>query len=128
MIDLKKLEVWFVTGSKHLYGEEILRQVADSVTLPTGMASAPWFSASAKYPIPNPPFSFIPAIFWMGKSSKKAVIRKSKVKSPPLCRMKVYLTFGTPIRDVKREVTPSPSERGPGHSHQLKASVEAQRL
>ncbi|TDH21454.1 L-arabinose isomerase [Segetibacter sp. 3557_3] len=27
MIDLKKLEVWFVTGSQHLYGEETLRQV-----------------------------------------------------------------------------------------------------
>jgi L-arabinose isomerase len=28
MIDLKKLEIWFVTGSQHLYGEETLRQVA----------------------------------------------------------------------------------------------------
>jgi L-arabinose isomerase len=28
MIDLKKLEVWFVTGSQYLYGEETLRQVA----------------------------------------------------------------------------------------------------
>ncbi len=28
MIDLKKYEVWFVTGSQHLYGEETLRQVA----------------------------------------------------------------------------------------------------
>jgi L-arabinose isomerase len=29
MIDLKKFEVWFVTGSQHLYGEETLRQVAE---------------------------------------------------------------------------------------------------
>jgi L-arabinose isomerase len=29
MIDLKKLEVWFVTGSQHLYGDETLRQVAE---------------------------------------------------------------------------------------------------
>lgn len=29
MIDLKKLEVWFVTGSQHLYGEETLKQVAE---------------------------------------------------------------------------------------------------
>ena len=29
MIDLKKYEVWFVTGSQHLYGEETLRQVAE---------------------------------------------------------------------------------------------------
>lgn len=29
MNDLKNFEVWFVTGSQHLYGEEVLRQVAD---------------------------------------------------------------------------------------------------
>ena len=28
-MDLKKLEVWFVTGSQHLYGEETLKQVAE---------------------------------------------------------------------------------------------------
>lgn len=28
MIHLKELEVWFVTGSQHLYGDEILQQVA----------------------------------------------------------------------------------------------------
>ena len=27
---LKALEVWFVTGSQNLYGEETLRQVADN--------------------------------------------------------------------------------------------------
>src|SRR5689334_15034887 len=26
--DLRKLEVWFITGSQHLYGEETLKQVA----------------------------------------------------------------------------------------------------
>jgi len=29
MINLKTLEVWFVTGSQHLYGDETLQQVAD---------------------------------------------------------------------------------------------------
>jgi L-arabinose isomerase len=29
MEDLKKLEVWFITGSQHLYGEETLKQVAE---------------------------------------------------------------------------------------------------
>jgi len=29
MIDLKKYEVWFITGSQHLYGDETLKQVAD---------------------------------------------------------------------------------------------------
>jgi L-arabinose isomerase len=28
-MDLKKFEVWFVTGSQHLYGEETLKQVAE---------------------------------------------------------------------------------------------------
>src|SRR5436190_19698785 len=28
MVNLKKFEVWFVTGSQHLYGEETLKQVA----------------------------------------------------------------------------------------------------
>ena len=29
MTDLKRLEVWFVTGSQHLYGAETLKQVSD---------------------------------------------------------------------------------------------------
>jgi L-arabinose isomerase len=29
MINLKSLEVWFVTGSQHLYGDETLRKVAE---------------------------------------------------------------------------------------------------
>ena len=29
MIDLKKLEIWFITGSQDLYGEETLKQVAE---------------------------------------------------------------------------------------------------
>ena len=28
MIDLRKLELWFITGSQHLYGEQTLNQVA----------------------------------------------------------------------------------------------------
>jgi L-arabinose isomerase len=30
MINLKKLEVWFITGSQHLYGEETLQKVAEN--------------------------------------------------------------------------------------------------
>ena len=29
MKNLKELEVWFVTGSQHLYGEETLKKVAE---------------------------------------------------------------------------------------------------
>ena len=32
MINLKEFEIWFVTGSQHLYGEETLKQVADHST------------------------------------------------------------------------------------------------
>jgi L-arabinose isomerase len=32
-MDLKKFEVWFVTGSQHLYGEETLKQVTDHAQL-----------------------------------------------------------------------------------------------
>jgi L-arabinose isomerase len=42
MINLKKFEVWFVTGSQHLYGEETLRQVAaHSQTIARSLDDAP---------------------------------------------------------------------------------------
>ena len=38
MINLKDLEVWFVTGSQDLYGEETLKQVAEhSQAIATGL-------------------------------------------------------------------------------------------
>ena len=41
-MDLKKLEVWFVTGSQHLYGEETLRQVAEhSKTIAKSLNDSP---------------------------------------------------------------------------------------
>ena len=41
MISLKQFEVWFVTGSQHLYGEETLRQVAEhSQTIATALGGA----------------------------------------------------------------------------------------
>lgn len=36
MIDLKKFEVWFVTGSQHLYGPETLEQVAEDARVISG--------------------------------------------------------------------------------------------
>src|ERR1700754_2663387 len=40
-MDLKKLEVWFVTGSQHLYGEETLKQVAEhSQTIAKSLSQA----------------------------------------------------------------------------------------
>lgn len=41
MTDLKTLEVWFITGSQHLYGEEALKQVAEhSQTIATALNQA----------------------------------------------------------------------------------------
>jgi L-arabinose isomerase len=46
MINLKTLEVWFVTGSQHLYGPETLKQVADHAqTIATAL------NASSKIPV-----------------------------------------------------------------------------
>jgi len=46
MIDLKKYELWFVTGSQHLYGPETLQQVAaDSRSIVEGI------NQSAKVPV-----------------------------------------------------------------------------
>jgi L-arabinose isomerase len=40
MIDLKAFEAWFVTGSQHLYGDEVLRQVdGDSQAIVQGLAN-----------------------------------------------------------------------------------------
>jgi L-arabinose isomerase len=42
MIDFKNLEVWFVTGSQHLYGEETLKEVAShSQEIVRGLADLP---------------------------------------------------------------------------------------
>src|SRR3712207_817980 len=41
MIDLKQFDVWFVTGSQHLYGPETLEQVAaHSQEIARGLAGA----------------------------------------------------------------------------------------
>ena len=41
MIDYRKLEVWFLTGSQHLYGPEVLKQVeADSKKIVKGLNAA----------------------------------------------------------------------------------------
>src|SRR5690348_16510382 len=42
MIDLKQFEVWFVTGSQHLYGPETLKQVAEhSVRIAESLGASP---------------------------------------------------------------------------------------
>ncbi len=46
-MNLKKLEVWFITGSQHLYGEETLKQVAEnSKTIAASLNDAPQIPVS----------------------------------------------------------------------------------
>src|SRR5512135_1558465 len=46
MINFNGFEVWFITGSQHLYGEETLRQVARD-----SEAMVQWWAASGKLPV-----------------------------------------------------------------------------
>jgi len=46
MMDIDQLEIWFVTGSQHLYGDETLRQVADD-----SMAIASGLDRSGRIPV-----------------------------------------------------------------------------
>jgi L-arabinose isomerase len=46
MLDLKKLEVWFVTGSQDLYGPEVLKTVGNH-----SQEMANFFSSSSKIPV-----------------------------------------------------------------------------
>ena len=46
MLDLKQFEVWFVTGSQHLYGEETLRMVDEH-----SLAISTFFDQSQKIPV-----------------------------------------------------------------------------
>src|SRR6266516_1516397 len=50
MIGLKQFEVWFITGSQHLYGEETLRQVAEhSQTITTSLNGATQIPVAVVY-------------------------------------------------------------------------------
>jgi L-arabinose isomerase len=47
MINLKESEVWFITGSQHLYGEETLKQVAEhSQTIAASLNASPQIPVS----------------------------------------------------------------------------------
>lgn len=46
MLDFKNLEVWFVTGSQHLYGEATLKKVAQD-----SREMAQWMNSSSKLPV-----------------------------------------------------------------------------
>jgi L-arabinose isomerase len=61
MIDFKDLEVWFVTGSQHLYGEETLKEVAShSHEIVHGLADLPRTPVSVVFkPVMTTPESIL---------------------------------------------------------------------
>ena len=61
MINIEQKEVWFVTGSQHLYGEETLRQVADdSWVIATSLSENPKIPVKI---VPKPVLTTPDAIF-----------------------------------------------------------------
>ncbi|HEX7395874.1 MAG TPA: L-arabinose isomerase [Anaerolineaceae bacterium] len=46
MVDFKELEVWFMTGSQHLYGDATLKKVAEHA-----QEMAQWMTSSGKLPV-----------------------------------------------------------------------------
>lgn len=116
MIDLKKLEVWFVTGSQHLYGEETLKQVAEH-----SQAIAKFFNDSKDIPVSvlfkptvkseeeifalcqnaNTSANCIGLIAWMHTfSPAKMWIGGLKIFQKPLCHLHTQFNRDIPWSDI----------------------------
>ncbi|MEP7251131.1 MAG: L-arabinose isomerase, partial [Ginsengibacter sp.] len=116
MIDLKKLEVWFVTGSQHLYGEETLKQVAEH-----SQAIAKFFNDSKDIPVSvlfkptvkseeeifalcqnaNTSENCIGLIAWMHTfSPAKMWIGGLKILQKPLCHLHTQFNRDIPWSDI----------------------------
>lgn len=116
MIDLKKLEVWFATGSQHLYGEETLKLVAEH-----SMAIAKSFNDSDGIPVSivfkptvkteeeifslcqeaNNAANCIGVIAWMHTfSPAKMWIGGLKILQKPLCHLHTQFNRDIPWKDI----------------------------
>lgn len=116
MIDLKNLEVWFVTGSQHLYGEETLKQVAEhSQTIAKVLNNSPQipvkiiFKPTVKTPEEiynvcleaNTARSCIGIIAWMHTfSPAKMWIGGLKILQKPLCHLHTQFNRDIPWNDI----------------------------
>ncbi len=116
MIELKKLEVWFATGSQHLYGDETLRQVAEhsqaiaksfndanniSVSVvfkPTVKTEEEIFSLCQEA---NVACHCIGIIAWMHTfSPAKMWIGGLKILQKPLCHLHTQFNRDIPWKDI----------------------------
>ncbi|RAJ88023.1 L-arabinose isomerase [Chitinophaga dinghuensis] len=116
MINLKSLELWFITGSQHLYGEETLKQVAAH-----SMEIAAALNANFRIPVtviykpvvttPEEIYNVcreataspacIGVITWMHTfSPAKMWIQGLKVLSKPLCHLHTQYNQDIPWQDI----------------------------
>ncbi len=116
MIDLKQNEVWFITGSQHLYGEETLKQVDEHSKI---IAEA--LNKSSKIPVTvvfkpvlktpeeiynmaiqaNSDAKCIGLICWMHTfSPSKMWINGLKILRKPLCHLHTQFNAEIPYADI----------------------------
>jgi L-arabinose isomerase len=116
MIDLKKYEVWFVTGSQHLYGEETLKKVAehsqtiarafdDSVKIPVRVVFKPVVKTPDEiYKIcqdANTDANCIGIVAWMHTfSPAKMWIRGLQSLQKPLCHLHTQFNRDIPWSEI----------------------------
>src|SRR6187551_1353458 len=108
MIDLKNLEVWFVTGSQHLYGEETLKQVAEhSQTIAKALNNAKQPTVKTPEEIynvcleANTAKNCIGIIAWMHTfSPAKMWIGGLKILQKPLCHLHTQFNRDIPWGEI----------------------------
>lgn len=115
MTDLKKLEVWFVTGSQHLYGEDTLKQVAahaetiarslDAGNIPVHVVFKPTVKTPEEiYQVcqqANAAANCIGIIAWMHTfSPAKMWINGLKILQKPLCHLHTQFNRDIPWSEI----------------------------
>ncbi|MFV0564699.1 MAG: L-arabinose isomerase [Flavobacteriaceae bacterium] len=116
MIDLSKKEVWFVTGSQHLYGEETLNQVAkDSQEIAKGLDASSEIPVKIVFkPIVKTPSEItelceaanatkacIGIITWMHTfSPAKMWINGLRILNKPICHLHTQFNAEIPWKDI----------------------------
>ena len=116
MDDLKKMEVWFVTGSQHLYGEETLKKVAehsqiiakaynDAGQIPVTVIYKPTVKTPEEiYALcqeANASANCIGIIAWMHTfSPAKMWIGGLKILQKPLCHLHTQFNRDIPWNDI----------------------------
>jgi L-arabinose isomerase len=116
MTDLKNLEVWFVTGSQHLYGEETLKQVASHAQIiAKGLNDAAQIPVTIVYKSTvttpeeiyrvcveaNTATNCIGIVAWMHTfSPAKMWIGGLKVLQKPLCHLHTQFNRDIPWSDI----------------------------